>query len=177
MQRSRARCSRQSSQRCVLAQQTLSKHNLREMKDGFSIEFAPRVVALEPSCVVGVGRVADALFERLLRETDATLRNLRGICYETASHGRALVVIGSSEDLPWVDGVAYLGIQSGAGKLRLPTTLQPNVPVDALERAVLRHHSGDAPVAVIAEPMLLLSLANATVLTLEQLAAWRSRSS
>jgi hypothetical protein len=65
-----------------------------------------------------------------------------------------LLVVG--DELPWADGVVYLGRDPDAPKLLLPTTLMPEVPVDLFERALL-HKFADAaaPLAVWGDRVLL----------------------
>jgi hypothetical protein len=59
-----------------------------------------------------------------------------------------LVVAGPEHQLPWVDGIAFLGVDDGAPRLRLPTALAPSLPPDLLER-LLVGRSGTGPVAVL----------------------------
>ena len=67
-----------------------------------------------------------------------------------------LLVLGREEDLPWIDGIVYLGKDPGAPSLLLPTTLEPDVPPALLERAILARARGmEAPIAVLVDPPAL----------------------
>lgn len=130
------------------------------------VAFRPRVVPLAPLAAAAQGRAARALAERLLARDDAALAALSGV----ASPDR-LLVVGPVEALPWVDGVVYLGRDPQAPSLLLPTALAPDAPPALLERAVLGRALA-APVAVLADPPALASLAAARPLDRARLCAW-----
>ncbi len=135
---------------------------------GISVSFRPRTPALEPIGVVGLGEVALALAERVLRGEERALSELRGI----ASRG-LLLLLGPAESLPWVDGVSYLGRDPGAPLLLLPTRLRPDVPVDAFERALLlRDPRVRPPLAVLVDPPRLVPVEGARPLDRGRLGAW-----
>ena len=88
--------------------------------------------------------------------------------------GPALIVlVGARADLPWIDGIVYLGRDPAAPALLLPTTLAPDVPPALLERAVLARLSGAAPpIAVLVDPPALVPLGEARPVDRGVLARW-----
>lgn len=133
------------------------------------IRFSSRVEALEPSAVAGVGEVARALAERLLLSTDQALAAWTGV-----ASSRTLVVLGASDQLPWVDGVTYLGRDARAPRLLVPTTLEPHtVTPEMFEAAVVTHAPKlGFPLAVLVTPPRIVSLAQALPLRRERVRAW-----
>lgn len=130
--------------------------------------FSPRSDILDPLAVVGVGPVARALADRLLRLTDDQLLGLRGLVGDDL-----LLVLGQTEALPWVDGVEYLGRDPGAPRLLIPAMLRPVVALDVFERAIARHASTIAsPWAVLVSPARLISVADARPIERRLLEAW-----
>ena len=119
-----------------------------------------------PLPVRGLCARADAatrLVERLLAGDDATLARLEGVA------GVALVCLsGAADDLPWVPGVEFLGVDPVASGLLLPTTRRPGVPADLLLRALARRTT--PPLALL--PGLVVPLAAARALERPALAAW-----
>jgi hypothetical protein len=110
------------------------------------VTWQPRDVPLVPAAVAARGAVARRLARRLLDFGDDALANLRG-----AAGGEFLIVTGSEESLPWVDGVTYLGRDARAPSLLVPTTLEPAVPIALFERALTAKFPGMAPLAVLAD--------------------------
>lgn len=125
---------------------------------------------LTPSAVVGEGEAAVRLARRLLALPDEALSRLSGV--------RApglLAVCGAEADLPWADGVRYLGRDPDAPALLLPTALGPELPVALLERALLRRAPGvAAPLAVLVNPLRLVPLGGARPIARAHLAGWTS---
>ena len=135
---------------------------------GIAVAFHNRSVPLEPRCVVGTGAVSRALGARVLRYPDARLESLRGVVADGT-----LLLLGASDCLPWVDGATYLGCDPEAPFLLLSTRHRPNVPVDAFERALLRHaQSIPPPIAVLLHPSRLVSVADARILERARLQHW-----
>jgi hypothetical protein len=133
-----------------------------------SIAFLPRDDVLEPLAVVGMGPVARALAERLLQHSDGHLHGLRGV----AGDG-LLVVLGTSETLPWVDGVSYLGRDPSAPRLLVPTMLRLAVAMDVFEGAMLGHESPlRPPLAVVVSPRRVFSVADALPISRDRLRGW-----
>src|SRR5579871_6188987 len=119
---------------------------------GIPVAFRPRAVPLAPVAVAARGEAAAALASRLARRDDAALGRLSGV-----SAPGLLLVIGAVEELPWVDGVVYLGRDPAAPSLLLPTALEPDVPAPLFERAVLaRARSAAPPIAVLVDPPALV---------------------
>jgi hypothetical protein len=109
---------------------------------------------------------AVALATRLLARDDDALRRLAG-----AAAPGLLVILGDAADLPWVDGIVYLGRDPGAPALLLPTALAPDVPAPLLERALLAR-GGGAPLAVLLDPPALVPTGGARPLDRALLETW-----
>jgi MoxR-vWA-beta-propeller ternary system domain bpX5 len=106
----------------------------------------PRRVPLKPVAVAAEGESA-RLLTRLLERTDEELLRLRGI---RAPSVPAVLLSGEGDDLPWADGVVYLGKDDLAPALLVPSLLEPRLPLALLERAILsRFASLGTPVAVL----------------------------
>jgi hypothetical protein len=130
------------------------------------VAFVPRRAPLAPLAAAAQGPAARALAERLLARDDDALAALSGVASPDG-----IIVLGPAEALPWVDGVVYLGRDPEAPALLLPTALAPDAPPALLERAVLTRVAA-APVAVLADPPALASLAAARPLDRARLRAW-----
>lgn len=115
-----------------------------------TLDWIAREPPLEPCAAVARGPARARLIEALLRRAD--LEGLSGVAGTDV-----VIVIGAAEELPWVDGVVYLGRDPAAPAVLLPTALAPAVPVDLLQGAVLaRCAEGSAPVAVLRDPAALV---------------------
>ena len=137
-----------------------------------SIDARVRESALAPSAVLALREVALSLVARLLELDEQRLSRLRAV-----RGAEFLLLQGSPSDLPWCDGLIYLGKDEAAPQLLMPTTLTPNVPTALFERALARHcQSNPAPLlgpwAVSLEPPLLISLAESRPLSLERVRRW-----
>jgi hypothetical protein len=95
--------------------------------DRFPVRWAPREPPLAPSAALGLGPVAARLAARLLRGPGG----LDAVMAEGL-----LLVLGPADRLPWVDGVLYLGADSDAPLLLMPTTERPEVHVALVDEAV-----------------------------------------
>jgi len=116
--------------------------------------------------VIGRGEAGVRLAVRLQRMDDARLAGLRGV----AGPGLLLLV---GPDLPWADGVAYLGRDPDAPLLLLPTHLRPDVPVDLLQRALVDAHGGEgAPLAVLVDPPSVVGVLAARAVDRSALERW-----
>jgi hypothetical protein len=73
--------------------------------------------------VAARGPVARRLLERLRRLPDDRLARLEGGATESL-----VIALGAPEDLPWVDGVTYLGREPDAADLLVPTTREATAP-------------------------------------------------
>jgi hypothetical protein len=115
------------------------------------IGFRPRAEPLVPTAAAARGDTARALAERLLARDDDALARLAGVAGDDL-----LVVIGARDELPWIDGVVYLGKDPAAPSLLLPTALAPDVPAGLFERAILAHVKGAVPpIAVLCDPPVI----------------------
>jgi hypothetical protein len=100
-------------------------------RDALALAWRPRDAPRAVTALVAEGPVAEALRARLRALPDAALAALRGV--GDAHH---VVLLGAPADLPWVDGVRYLGRCPEAPGLTLPTAQDPTVPLGLLERAL-----------------------------------------
>jgi hypothetical protein len=140
-----------------------------------TVAFEPRVEPLEPVAAIGSGPVARSLASRLLRYDEAELRRLRGVAGPTD-----LIVFGAGTELPWVDGIVYLGRDSAAPSLLVPTTSRPRAPMDVVDRAIRRRANavlqrGDrkvSPVVILLNSRRILTFAEALPLEPRELEAW-----
>ncbi|MHB8878936.1 MAG: bpX5 domain-containing protein [Myxococcaceae bacterium] len=127
--------------------------------------WAPRAEPLAPRAVAATGAAARALAERALELGPEAVGRLRGV----AGDG-VLLLLGEEADLPWADGVSYLGVDPAAPSLLLPCARAPDVPARLVEQAVARRASG--PVAVLCEPPALIRTGDARPVSSARLAAW-----
>ncbi len=132
------------------------------------VAWRPRSAPLEPVGAVASGDTARARGRRVTAADDTALARLRGV-----TAGPWLVLLGDAADLPWVDGVIYVGRDARAPALLLPTVFEPTVPVAVFARALARRH-GDArpPLVVLPEPACVLPCAAARQVSRARLQAW-----
>ncbi|MFO0725963.1 MAG: hypothetical protein U1E65_19420 [Myxococcota bacterium] len=126
------------------------------------LRLIPRAIPLEPRGVLGLGPVARQLLQRVLWDDDARLSTFTGVAND------ALVVI-LGQELPWVDGVTYLGQDPRAPGLLLPTQLEPALPLDLVARALGRQRKSRGPAAVSFAPPLIIPLDRARRLSRAEL--------
>jgi hypothetical protein len=108
------------------------------------------------------------LAARLLSRPDEELAALRGVAGPDL-----LIALGSGENLPWADGVIYLGRDPDSPLLLMPTTHGPSIPLQLLERAlVARKDRLSPPLAVLLDPPLLVSTVAARPIARASLEAW-----
>jgi hypothetical protein len=132
------------------------------------ITFSPRDESLEPAAVAGLGPTARALIERLTLLSGNQLGRMRGCAGNSIA-----VVLGEAKDLPWVDGVIYLGRDPAAPRLLVPSMLRANVTMDVFERAIMRRAAAlPGPWAVLASPPRLFSVADAAIIDRSYLSKW-----
>lgn len=124
------------------------------MAEPFAITWSARAIPLVPAAVAARGPVALHLVERLRGLPDERLARLEG-----ARANGLVVVAGPTLDLPWLDGVTYLGHEPDAADLLVPTTRQASAPA-ALVEAALRSRGAlpAGPFAVLLEPLTLVPL-------------------
>lgn len=130
-----------------------------------AIAWSDRSVPLAPAGAWADGDVAVRLADRLLRMPVTARTRLEGVSTEDT-----LVVFGAAEDLPWVDGITYLGRDPAAPSLLVPTRQSPNVSMALLGAAI-----GGGPCAVLLDPPRIVSLSNALPVGRETLERWSAQ--
>jgi len=134
----------------------------------FGIVWRPRVVPLEPVVAVADGEVARAAVKGLLERRDLGAAQL----VVTGAPG-LFCVAGPSDNLPWVDGIRYFGVDERAPHLRLPTREVTSVHPGVLQNAILRAYpDAGSPMVVDNMNSRVLSLAPAKPVRAEMLARW-----
>jgi hypothetical protein len=135
------------------------------------LQLRARSQPLSPRAAVAEGTAALLLAQRLLALSDPDLARLSGV----AAPG-LLAVLGAADDLPWVDGVRYLGADPGAPGLLLQTTLAFDLPAALVERALrAQAPPGAGPLALLLAPLRLLPLGEARPIDRTRLATWVER--
>lgn len=126
--------------------------------------FIPRGDPLPARAVAG----GKALAARLLARPDDELHQVQVVVC-----GALLVATGPFDLLPWADGATYLGSDPRAPALLMPTTLQPDVHPQLLERA-LRKKPGAAagPLAMLPKTGQVVPLEGAAPPSRARLRAW-----
>jgi hypothetical protein len=133
-----------------------------------ALALLPRPDPLVPSAAVAEGSAARRLARRLLQLEDAALARLVGV----AAPG-LLAVLGAEGELPWVDGIRYLGRDPRAPSLYLPTAIAFAAPLALVERALLAAApAGAAPLAVLLPPLRLVPLGAARPVERARLTRW-----
>jgi MoxR-vWA-beta-propeller ternary system protein len=132
------------------------------------VAWRAREEPLVPVAVAARGLAASALASRMLARDDETLGRWLGVAAPSL-----LLVLGEGAELPWADGVLYLGRDPEAPALLLPTTLQADVPAALLQQALLRRGAGLAPpLAVLLDPAELVPAGPARPVLRAELARW-----
>jgi hypothetical protein len=141
----------------------------------FELGFVPRAEPLVSCAALALNDAAVLLARRLLLLTDEQLHGLRG-----ATSTRLVLVLGSADALPWVDGIAYFGRDPLAPSLLLPTALTPNLPLQLVERAILAR-AGKAgaggPFLLCAFPRRVIDSSAARNIDRATLTAWLTTTS
>ena len=112
------------------------------MSPPLKIKWQIRFDALEPLALIAFDLAAVRLKEKLLTFDDEQLSAWQGVFAENL-----LFVAG--ENLPWSDGVIYLGKDARAASVFVPTNLRPNVPFDLFEKSLLQNFAAQKPFAVV----------------------------
>lgn len=133
------------------------------------VTWSDREPPLLPCAVVAQGDVATQLARRLLDFDGAALARLSGV-----SGKNILVLLGEETNLPWVDGVFYLGRDPQAPMLLLPTRIEPRIPgAHLLERAMRKHFPKIAPpLAILPDTFTVVSCAQALQLSRSHIERW-----
>lgn len=133
----------------------------------FGISWVPRETPLLPAAVAARGDAALRLARRLLLLDDESLARLEGVA------GNELIVIkGAAEDLPWVEGVQYLGVDHDAPALLLPTNYEASLPKPLLARALAARAGESGTIAVLPQPALLVPMKSARSVSRQALTEW-----
>lgn len=133
----------------------------------FKINWIARDTPLLPAAVAAHGPASVRLARRLLQLPDESLAQLEGIA------GQQLILVqGSEQQLPWVDGVQYLGVDPAAPFLLLPTNYRPSLPEAFVQRALLKKAECSGRIAVLPVPLLLVPLNSARPVSRNVLTAW-----
>lgn len=111
------------------------------------INWEPRFEPLKPVAMIAFGNAARGLKARLLEFSDERLGELQGV------FGDDLLFVAGS-DLPWSENVIYLGKDPRAPSIWLPTSAQPDLPVDVFLDALMSGFSAEAPFAVVGKTIV-----------------------
>jgi len=115
-------------------------------------QWRPAAEAVAPRAVVAWGAVTPRLQARLAALPSAERERLQLV----AAPGW-LVVLGATDDLPWVDGVRYAAPSPQAPALWLPTHAGPDLAHDLIARALHRAHDRQ-PLLLWPDPAIALPL-------------------
>ena len=115
-------------------------------------QWRPVADAAPPRAAVGQGVVARRLLARL-----AALPLARRAALTATGTADWLIVLGPTDDLPWVEGVRYAAPCAAAPALWLPTHCAPTAPADLLWRALEARHRR-TPLLLWPDPAALLPL-------------------
>jgi hypothetical protein len=101
------------------------------------IAWRPIEPPLEPVAAVGRGVVGDRLAERASRRGD----------WRVIRYAQWTLIAG--DDLPWVDGVVYLGVLPGTKDVLVPVHRRPHLHADLVVNAVRSLTVGRTGVAIV----------------------------
>ncbi|MBX7220542.1 MAG: hypothetical protein K1Y36_11395 [Blastocatellia bacterium] len=148
-----------------------SQSSVLSPQSSVSVQWKPRRIPRPAAGVAATGEAARQLANRLLLRSDEELEHLRGV-----AGVNVIVVMGEADRLPWVDGACYLGHSETSAMFYLPTTLDPNVPVPLLEKALRQRFPHlKPPLVVLPTLQTVLSLVEARSPARSVLEAFRSQ--
>lgn len=107
--------------------------------------------------VVGCGAVARALFAKAHAAAIAREAERAPAAWQVTAHQSLLVLTGTADTLPWVDGARYVAPRAEAPTLWLPTLQRPDIALDLLAAAIARRHP-QKPMLLWPDPAQLLPL-------------------
>lgn len=139
------------------------------MLSPFPLNWIPRDEPLIPIAVVSHGDTARRLIERVLKDDVEKMQRLNGVVVNDT-----IILTGKPEDLPWIIGVEYLGVDPDAPHLLLPTNSTLEMPVALLSEILYRKFLR-APIAVVPSTKSLIPTDIARPLDRDRLLAWLSR--
>lgn len=138
-----------------------------------TLRWRPRLNPAEPQAAVAWGEAARRLHARLSLIPAEQARRL-----QTTANRDVMVVSGAIGELPWVDGVEYAAMDKRAPGLWLPTSWEPDVPIDLLGQALSSSFSR-SPLLLWREPSAVVPLDRQLPVTAEHLliiqAYWAER--
>jgi hypothetical protein len=144
------------------------------MTAGAGVTWSPRSEPLVPCACIARGPVAQALGRAVLALDAQQLARLKACAGD-----RLLVLFGEGADLPWLDGMTYLGRDEAAPHLLLPTNRRPDVPVDLFGRALAARvpeaTKGGAILPDATAGLFWVSIAAAGPIDRASLEAWMAR--
>jgi hypothetical protein len=112
------------------------------------MSWVDRDIVLAPIAAYARGAAAAELARKLSTWPADRLAKLSGV-----SAKEAIVLIAKQEaDLPWVDGIQYLGKDPDAPQLLLPTARAPAVHAGLFERAIVAKARTVGLIAVLPDP-------------------------
>jgi hypothetical protein len=129
-------------------------------------QFRPRLTPLTPLALYAERAGARSLVMQLMAATDARLRALRAVATPDC-----VVLLGQERELPWADGVVYLGQDARAPLLLLPTYCEPDVPLDLFEQRIVAG-AQPAPIAVLPHAKRVIAVGHARLLECAALKRW-----
>jgi hypothetical protein len=106
----------------------------------------------QPQAAVAWGEVAARLHARLLRMSEGQTAQL-----QATANRDVLIVTGNADDLPWVEGVDYACAVPAAPGLWLPTSWEPDTPLDLMGQALLGRFAR-APLLLWHSPRVVVPL-------------------
>lgn len=127
---------------------------MTHMAETVAIDWAwrPRREPRPPQAAVAWGEVAARLYARLVRMTEDQTSRLHA-----TTNRDVLIVTGTADDLPWVEGVEYGCTEPAAPGLWLPTSWEPDAPLDLMAQALL-HRFARAPLLLWHAPSAVVPL-------------------
>jgi hypothetical protein len=142
--------------------------SFKPARGGLAIAWRTRATPLPPAAAIACDDVAERLCVALLSRTDDALAKLHGVA------GVALIVVsGAPDDLPWVDGLTYLGRDPDAPALLVPTTLTTAPHIALLEKALLAAYGAlPPPLAILPQPARMIPLGAARPIARARLRSW-----
>lgn len=130
--------------------------------DSLAVEWQLRGKALTASAVVGVGSIANTLAHRLIQDPEHLCKGI--------ITNDLLLVEGAANELPWVEGALYLGEDSKAPSLFMPTTLCPDKPIALVQRNLRKKAAiASGAIAVLPHEYLLIDMRQIATLQLSEL--------
>ena len=123
----------------------------------------PRLTPAEPRAAVAWGEAARRLHARL-----SLIPAGQAVGLQVTANRDVMVVSGAVGELPWVDGVEYAAMDERAPGLWLPTSWEPDVPIDLLGQALSSSFSR-SPLLLWREPSAVVPLDRQLPVTSEHL--------